>query len=56
MGIDCPENGIIIDTAMAEKRLESNKVRYSVAYPTGAERVIFVKRNYLKPCLVSEIA
>jgi len=38
MGIDCPENGIIIDTAMAEKRLENSKVRYSGAYPTGAER------------------
>ena len=24
---------------MAEKRLENSKVRYSAAYPTGAERV-----------------
>ena len=42
MGIDCPENGIIIDTAMAEKRLENGKVRYSAAYPTGAERIVKV--------------
>ena len=42
--MDCPENGIIFGTAMAEKRLENGKVRYSAAYPTGAERcpVVFV--------------
>ena len=34
----CPGNGIIFGTAMAEKRLENGKVRYSAAYPTGAER------------------
>ena len=39
--MDCPENGIIFGTAMAEKRLENSKVRYSAAYPTGAERVVF---------------
>ena len=33
--MDCPENGIIFGTAMAEKRLENGKVRYSAAYPTG---------------------
>ena len=33
-----PENGIIFGTAMAEKRLENGKMRYSAAYPTGAER------------------
>lgn len=37
----CPKNGIIFGTAMAEKRLEKSKVRYSAAYPTGAERVVF---------------
>ena len=31
----CPKNGIIFGTAMAEKRLEDGKMRYSVAYPTG---------------------
>ena len=36
--MDCPENGIILGTAMAEKRQENGKVRYSAAYPTGAER------------------
>ena len=36
--MDCPENGIIFGTAMAEKRLEDGKMRNSVAYPTGAER------------------
>ena len=36
--MDCPENDIIFGTAMAEKRLENGKVRYSAAYPTGAER------------------
>ena len=35
--MDCPENGIIFGTAMAEKRLENSKVRYSAAYPTGRE-------------------
>ena len=35
----CPENGIIFGTAMAEKRLENSKVRYSAAYPTGRERI-----------------
>ncbi len=39
MGLGCPENGIIFGTAMAEKRLENDKMRYSVAYPTGAERI-----------------
>ena len=34
----CPKNGIIFGTAMAEKRLENSKMRYSAAYPTGAER------------------
>ena len=33
-----PENGIIFVTAMAEKKLENDEVRYSAAYPTGAER------------------
>ena len=32
-----PRNGIIFGTAMAEKRIENGKVRYSVAYPTGRE-------------------
>ena len=36
--MDCPENDIIFGTAMAEKRLENGKVRYSAAYPMGAER------------------
>ena len=36
--MDCPENGIICGTAMAEKRIENSNVRYSAAYPTGAER------------------
>ena len=36
--MDCPENGIIFGTVMAEKRLENAKVRYSAAYPTGLER------------------
>lgn len=36
--MDCPGNGIIFGTAMAEKRLENGKVRYSAACPTGAER------------------
>ena len=34
----CPKNGIIFGTAMVEKRLEDGKMRYSAAYPTGAER------------------
>ena len=38
-GIICrPENGIIFGAAMAEKTLENYGVRYSAAYPTGAER------------------
>ena len=37
--MDCPENGIIFGTAMAEKRLENDKMRYSAAYPRGAERI-----------------
>ena len=41
--MDCPENGIIFGTAMAEKRLENGKVRYSAAYPTGAERITYGK-------------
>ena len=40
--MDCPENDIIFGTAMAEKRLENGKVRYSAAYPTGAERFVLV--------------
>ena len=36
--MDCPKNGIMFGTAMAERRLENGKVRYSAAYPTGAER------------------
>ena len=39
--MDCPENGIILGTAMAEKRLENRKVRYSAAYPTGRGRFVF---------------
>ena len=35
-----PENGIICGTAMAEKRLENGKVRYSAAYPTGRELML----------------
>ena len=34
-----PKNGIIFGTAMAEKRLDDGKMRYSAAYPTGAERL-----------------
>ena len=38
-GHGLPEkNGIICGAVMAEKRLEKSKVRYSAAYPTGAER------------------
>ena len=37
-GLGQSENGIIFGTAMAEKRLENDKMRYSAAYPTGAER------------------
>ena len=33
-----PKNGIVFGTAMAEKRLEDGKMRYSAAYPTGVER------------------
>ena len=40
MGMDCLKNGIIFGTAMAEKKLENSKVRYSAAYPMGAERVV----------------
>ena len=36
--MDYPENGIIFGAAMAEKKLENDEVRYSAAYPTGAER------------------
>ena len=39
--MDCPKNGIICGTAMAEKRLEKGKVRYSAAYPTGVEHFRF---------------
>ena len=35
-----PENGIIFGVAMAEKRLENGRLRYSAAYPTGAERLV----------------
>ena len=41
--MDCPENGIIFGTAMAEKRLENGKVRYSAAYPTRAERFALLR-------------
>ena len=34
-----PKNGIIFGTAMAEKRLENDKMGYSAAYPRGAERI-----------------
>ena len=37
-GCGLPENGIIFVTAMAEKKLENDEVRYSAAYHTGAER------------------
>ena len=30
-------NGIIFGAAMAEKKIENGKVRYSAAYPTGRE-------------------
>ena len=39
MDTNRPKNGIICGTAMAEKRLENSKVRYSAAYPTGRERI-----------------
>ena len=38
-GCGLPENGIIFVTAMAEKKLENDEVRYSAAYPKGAERL-----------------
>lgn len=38
-----PENGIICGTAMAEKRIENGKVRYSAAYPTRAERFALLR-------------
>ena len=31
-------NGIIFETAMAEKKLENGEVSYSAACPTGRER------------------
>ena len=37
-GCALPENDKILITAMAEKKLENDEVRYSAAYPTGAER------------------
>ena len=37
-GEDVTGNGIIFGAAMAEKRLENSKVRYSAAYPTRADR------------------
>lgn len=42
--MDCPENGIIFNTAMAEKRIENSKVRYSATYSTRVARcpVVFV--------------
>ena len=43
--MDCPENGIIFGTAMAEKRLEDGKMRYSAAYSTGAERCRRISMN-----------
>ena len=39
--MDCLENGIIFGTAMAEKRLENGKVRYSAACPMGREHFVF---------------
>ena len=45
VGLDCPKNGIICDSAMAEKRLENRKVRYSAAYPTGRERFKILLRR-----------
>ena len=47
-----PENGIIFGTAMAEKRLENGKVRYSAAYPTGAERFTLLRVERGKVSLV----
>ncbi|MBP5544799.1 MAG: hypothetical protein ILM98_12030 [Kiritimatiellae bacterium] len=38
VGMDCPENGLIFDTVMAEKKLESGDESFSAAYPVGAER------------------
>ena len=32
-------NGIIFGAAMAEKKIENGKVRYSAAYPTGREHI-----------------
>ena len=34
---DQSKNGIIFGTAVAEKTLENVEMRYSAAYPTGAE-------------------
>lgn len=43
--MDCPENGIIFGTAMAEKRLENSKVRYSAApHVRGAFSLLRVER------------
>ena len=41
--MDCPGNGIILGTAMAEKRLENSKVRYSATYPMDAERFALLR-------------
>ena len=38
-----PENDIIFGAAMAEKRLENDKMRYSAAYPTGRERFALLR-------------
>ena len=35
---DCMRNGIICGIAMSEKKIDNGAVRYSAAYPTGAER------------------
>ena len=34
------KNGIIYESAMREKKEEMARVRYSAAYPTGAERCV----------------
>ena len=40
------QNGIIRGIAMAEKRLEKGKLRYSAAYPTGRERFKILPRGF----------
>ena len=34
--MDCSENGVILDTVMAETKLEKSKMRYSAACRTDA--------------------